>query len=100
MHEDGERKIEPVKMAKEVVWVYLGDYECTKVGRIGREEWGAQKDGVSVSHRFSFRCFASSFLLSVLKGPIFVASFIFISQPALTNSLHCARSRYDGRIAS
>ncbi|KAJ2930330.1 hypothetical protein H1R20_g6790, partial [Candolleomyces eurysporus] len=31
---------------KSVVWVYLGDYECTKVGRISREEWVAQNDEV------------------------------------------------------
>ncbi|RXW12949.1 hypothetical protein EST38_g12906 [Candolleomyces aberdarensis] len=31
---------------KSVVWVYLGDYECTKVGRISKEEWAAQNDEV------------------------------------------------------
>jgi hypothetical protein len=39
---------------KSVVWVYVGDYECTRVGKISRAEWGAQNHEVSTYH-WNFR---------------------------------------------
>lgn len=59
---------------KSVVWVCVGDYECTKVGKISQENWGAQNHEVSIYH-WIFTFFRLSFFI-VLKLVFHFISFV------------------------